>query len=299
MSKVHTLADLTKEQKRNIGIRESPVESENDELKRIILNGSPPIAPGAPIERSSRNSELFELPEPPMSVQQLIEDLKLINKHVARAGISKSYLDAFDKQYGFILLFPTYLNNLEVTEQLFLLYQEILKRNLQSHIFDEFIKKKDEELSKMISKLLLKRPARDSREVREELQNVYEILINPNIHSLLKEGLLEAFDKSNINVLDFEDQGMDEMTMICNYVYENELQSTKCQEYNENLASKSLNLFNSFGGYKGRRGNKMRRKNKTIITNENIRNTKRSKQPKGNKSIKKSRKKYNKSKINK
>ena len=89
--------------------------------------------------------------------------------------------------------------------------------------------------------MLLKRPARDSREVREELQNVYEILINPNIHSLLKEGFLEAFDKSNINALDFEDQGMDEMTMICNYVYENKLQSTKCQEYNEKMASKSLN----------------------------------------------------------
>ena len=297
MSKVHTLADLTKEQKLNIGIRESPVESENDELKRIILNGSPPPpnSPGAPIEGSSRNSELFELPEPPMSVQDLIEDLKLVNTHVARKGISKSYLDAFDKQYGFILLFPTYLNNLEVTEQLFLLYQEILKRNLQSHIFDEFIKKKDEDLSKMISNLLLKRPARDSREVREELQNVYEILINPNIHSLLKEGFLEAFDKSNINALDFEDQGMDEMTMICNYVYENELQSTKCQEYNEKLASKRV-LFDRFGGYKGRRGNKTRRKNKTIIINENIRNIRRSKQPKGNKSVKKSRKKYNKSK---
>ena len=111
--KFFTLASSTKEQRRHIGIRDSPVESENDELN---LNGSPPppISPSAPIERSSRNFE-FELPEPPMSVQDLIEDLKLVNTHVARKGISKSYLNAFDKQYEFILLFPTYLNNLEVT----------------------------------------------------------------------------------------------------------------------------------------------------------------------------------------
>ena len=136
--KFFTLASSTKEQRRHIGIRDSPVESENDELN---LNGSPPppISPSAPIERSSRNFE-FELPEPPMSVQDLIEDLKLVNTHVARKGISKSYLNAFDKQYEFILLFPTYLNNLEVTEQLFLLYQEVVKHHLESDIFVEFIK---------------------------------------------------------------------------------------------------------------------------------------------------------------
>jgi len=281
-----TLADLTKKQKQDIGIRNSPVESKNDELN---LNGSPPISPSAPIEMSSKNSELFELPEPPMSVQDLIEDLKLVNTHVARKGISKSYLNAFDKQYGFILLFPIYLNNLEVTEQLFLLYQEIVKHHLESDIFVEFIKKKDEELSELISTLL---SAKDSHEVREELLNVYKILINPNIHSLLKEGVLEAFDDSNINALDFKDR---DMTRICNYVSENNLQSKKCQEYNKKMASKTV-LFDKFGGYKGRRGNKTRRKNKMIITNENIRNIRRSKQPKGNKSVKKSRKKYNKSK---
>jgi len=287
--KFFTLASSTKEQRRNIGIRKSPVESENDELN---LNGSPPppISPSAPIERSSRNFE-FELLEPPMSVQDLIEDLKLVNTHVSRKGISKSYLNAFDKQYEFILLFPIYLNNLEVTEQLFLLYQEIVKHHLESDIFVEFIKKKDEELSELISTLL---SARDSHEVREELQNVYKILINPNIHSLLKEGVLEAFDDSNIKALDFENRDMNIiMTRICNYVSENNLQSKKCQEYNENLASKRV-LFDKFGGYKGRRGNKTRRKNKTIIINENIRNIRRSKQPKGNKSVKKSRKKYNK-----
>ena len=289
-----TLANSTKEQRRHIGIRDSPPldESANAELN---LNGSPPppISPSAPIERSSRNFE-FELPEPPMSVQDLIEDLKLVNTHVARKGISKSYLNAFDKQYGFILLFPTYLNNLEVTEQLFLLYQEVVKHHLESDIFVEFIKKKDEELSELISTSLLS--ARDSYEVKEELRNVYNILTNPNIHSLLKEGVLEAFDDSNINALDFEDQDMNIiMTRICNYVSENNLQSKKCQEYNEKLASKRV-LFDKFGGYKGRRGNKTRRKNKTIITNKNIRNIRRSKRPKGNKSVKKSRKKYNKSK---
>ena len=106
--KFFTLASSTKEQRRHIGIRDSPPldESANAELN---LNGSPPppppISPSAPIERSSRNFE-FELPEPPMPVQDLIEDLKLVNTHVARKGISKSYLNAFEKNHEYRINCP-------------------------------------------------------------------------------------------------------------------------------------------------------------------------------------------------